>query len=124
MCLLCSSDNWPCKADALKIVWGGVEGHKKVPNIVHFGGVRGLVLGVILQNFISLSIQGVRSSFSVQIEAKVKSISYNKLISTSGLFEGMLLVSKSWVKSQKSHLSIESLVKMPRTGQGTILKSC
>jgi len=56
MCLLCISDDWPCKADALKIAWGGGEGHRKVPKVVHFGSLRGLVLGAILKNFISLSI--------------------------------------------------------------------
>ena len=56
MCLLCISDDWPCKADVLKIAWGGLEGHGKVPKVVHFGGLRGLVLGAILKNFISLSI--------------------------------------------------------------------
>ena len=98
MCLLCSSDNWPCKADALKILWGGVEGHRKVPKAVHFWGLRGLVLGAILQNFITLSIQRVKSSFFVQIEAEVKGISHKKLISKSDVFKGMLLVSKSRVK--------------------------
>ena len=56
MCLLCISDDWPCKADVLKIAWGGLEGHRKVPKVVHFGSLRGLVLGDILKNFISLSI--------------------------------------------------------------------
>ncbi len=67
----------------------------KVPKVVHLGGLKGLVLGAILQNFISLSIQGVRSSFFVQIEAEVKNISDKKLISKKDLFEGMRLVSKS-----------------------------
>ena len=102
MCLLCSSDNWPCKADALKILWGGVEGHRKVPKAVHFWGLRGLVLGAILQNFITLSIQRVKSSFFVQMKAEVKGISDKKLISKSDFFEGMFLVSKSRVKSQNS----------------------
>ena len=61
------------------------------------------MLGAILQNFITLSIQRVKSSFSVQIEAEVKGISHKKLISKSDFFEGMLLVSKSRVKSQNSH---------------------
>ena len=120
MCLLCSSGNWPCKVDAHKIAWGGVEGHRKVPKVLPFGGLRGLVLGAILQNFISLSIQGVRSSFFVQIEAEVKNISDKKLISKSDLFEEMHLVSKSKLKSQHSRLGVESQVQMPRTGQGTI----
>ncbi len=102
MCLLCSSDNWPCKADSLKIAWGGVKGHRKVPRVVHCGGLRELVLGAILQNFITLSIQRVESSFFVQIEAEVKGISHKKLISKCDFFEGMLLVSKSRVKSQNS----------------------
>ena len=56
ICLLCISDDWPRKADALKLAWGGGEGHRKVPKVVHFGSLRGLVLGAILKNFISLSI--------------------------------------------------------------------
>ncbi len=56
MFLLCISDDWPCKSDVLKIAWGGLEGHRKVPKVVHSGGLRGLVLGAILKNFISLSI--------------------------------------------------------------------
>ena len=80
ICLLCRTDNWSCKTDALKISWGGVESHKKVPKVLNFWGLRGLVLGAILQNFISLSIQGVRSSFFVQIEAEVKGISHKKMI--------------------------------------------
>ena len=39
----------------------------------------------------------------MQIEAEVKGISHKKLISKSDFFEGMLLVSKSRVKSQNSH---------------------
>ena len=105
MCLLCSSDNWPCKADALKISWGGVDGHRKVPKAVHFWGLRGLVLGAILQNFITLSIQRVKSSFFVQIEAEVKGISHKKLISKIDLFESTLLVSKSGLK-KKIHVSV------------------
>ncbi len=93
----------------------------KVPKVVHLGGLKGLVLGAILQNFISLSIQRVRSSFFVQIEAEVKNISHKKLISKSDLFEGMCLVSKRRLKSQHSRLGIESQVQMPRTGRGTIL---
>ena len=77
-----------------------MEGHRKVPKAVHLGGLRGLVLGAILQNFITLSIQRVKSSFFVQIEAEVKGISHKKLISKSDFFEGMLLVSKSRVKYQ------------------------
>ena len=79
-----------------------MEGHRKVPKVVHIGSLRGLALGAILQTFISLSIQRVRSSFFVQIEAEVKGISHKKLISKSDFFEGMLLVSKSRVKSQNS----------------------
>ena len=56
MCLLCISDDWPCKADALKIAWGGVEGHRKASKVVHFGGLCRLVLEAILKTFISLSI--------------------------------------------------------------------
>ena len=88
MCLMCSSDNWPWKSDALKIAWGGVECHRKVPKAVHFGGSRGLKHGAILQNFVSLSIQGVRSSFFVQIEAEVKEISHKKLISKMTFLRG------------------------------------
>ncbi len=80
-----------------------MEGHRKVPKVEHFGGLRGLVLGAILQNFISLSIQRVRSSFFVQIEAEVKGISRKKLISKSDFFEGMLLVSKSRVNFQNPY---------------------
>ena len=123
MCLLCSSDNWPCKVDAHKIAWGGVEGHRKVQKVLPFGGLWGLVLGDILQNFISLSIKGVRCSFFVQIEAEVKGISYKKLISKSDLFEGILLVSKSRVVSQNSPLGVESQAQTPRTGQGILIKS-
>ncbi len=101
--LLCSSDNWSCKADTLKIAWAGLEGHRKVPKVVQFGDLRGLVLGAILQNFISLSIQRVRSSFFVQIEAEVKGISHKKLISKRDFFEWMLLVSKSRVKYQNPY---------------------
>ena len=99
-------------------MWGGVECHRKVPKVVHFGVLRGLVLGTILQNFISLPIQGVRSSFFVQIEAEVKEISHKKLISKNDLFEGMLFVSKSTVKSQNSRLAVESQVQMQGTGRG------
>ena len=121
---MCSSNIWPWKSDAPKIAWGGVECHRKVPKVVHFGGSRGLKLGAILQNFVSLSIQGVRSSFFVQIEAEVKDISHKKLISKYDLSVGMLLVSKSMVKSQNSNLSVKSQVQMPRTGQGNVFKSC
>ena len=80
MHLLFSSGNWPWKADALKIAEGGVKGHRKVPKVVPFGILRCLVLGVIFQNFISLSIHGVRGSFFAQIEAAIKEIPYKKLI--------------------------------------------
>ena len=80
MYLLLSSDNWPWKADALKIAWGGVKGHRKVPKVMPFGISRCLVLGVIFQSFISLSIHGVRDSFFAQIEAAIKEIPYKKLI--------------------------------------------
>ena len=62
-----------------------------VPKEVHFGVLRRLVLKLeaIFQNIISLSIQGVRSSFFVQIEAKVKEMSHKKLISKIEHFEGM-----------------------------------
>ena len=119
MCLLCSSDNWSCKADTLNIAWGGVEGHRKVPKVVHYGGLRGLVLGAILQNFISLSIQRVRSSFFVQIEAEVKGISHKKLISKSDVFKGMLLVSKSRVKSQNPR-TLALKARYRRQGQGGV----
>ena len=56
MYLLFSSDNWPWKADALKIAWGGVKGRRNVPKVVHFGILQGLMLGAVFQNFISLSI--------------------------------------------------------------------
>ena len=56
MCLPFISDDWPCKADVLKIAWGGVEGQRNVSEVVHFGGICRLVLGAILKNFISLSI--------------------------------------------------------------------
>ena len=71
ICLLCSFDNWPWKAGALKMASGGV-----VPKVVHFGVLRRLVLKLeaIFQNFISLSIQGVRRSFFAQIEAEIKEI--------------------------------------------------
>ncbi len=91
-----------------------------MPKVVHLGGLKGLVLGAVLQNFISLSIQRLRSSFFVQIEAEVKNISHKKLISKSDRFEGMLLVSKSKLKSQHSRLGVESQLQMPRTGQDTI----
>ena len=81
------------------------------------------MLGAILQNFISLSIQIVRSSFFVQIEAKVKETSHKRLILHSDLFKGVFMVSKSMVKSQKSRLGVESQVQMPRTGKGTFFKS-
>ncbi len=71
MCLLCSSDTSPCKADVLSIAWGGVEVHRKSSKSSFFADVRGLVLGTILQKFISLSIQDIRSSFSVKIEVEV-----------------------------------------------------
>ncbi len=80
--------------------WGG--GPKKGTKSIAFWEFRGLGIGAILQNFISLSIQGVRSSFFVQIKAEVKGISHKKLISKSDFLEGMLLVSKSRVKSQNS----------------------
>ena len=83
-----------------------MEGRRKVPKVVHFGCLRGLALGAILQNFISLSIQRVRSSFLVEIEAEVKGISHKKLISKRDIFEGLLLVSKSTIKSQNSHFGI------------------
>ena len=54
----------------------------------------------------------------MQIEAEVKGISHKKLISKSDLFESMLLVSKSRLKSKNTRLGVESQVHMPRTGQG------
>ena len=78
-----------------------MEGHRKVPKVVHIGSLRGLALGAILQTFISLSIQRVRSSFFVQIEAKVKEISHKRLILHSDFFKAVFMVSKSMVKSQK-----------------------
>ena len=79
------------------------------------------MLGTILQNFISLSIQGIRSSFLVEIEAEVKGISHKKLILKKNIFEGVLLVSKSTIKSQNSRFSIlGSQVQTPRTGLDTI----
>ena len=54
----------------------------------------------------------------MQIEAEVKGISHKKLISKSDLFESMLLVSKSRLKSKHTRLGVESQVHMPRTGQG------
>ncbi len=65
-----------------------------MPTVAHFGGLKGLVLGAILQNVISLSIQVVRSSFFVQIEAEVKNISQQKLISKSDLLKGCFWYSK------------------------------
>ena len=103
MYLLFGSNNWPWKADALKITWGGVKGRRKVPKVVHFGILRGLVLGAIFQNFISLSIHRVRGSFFAQIKATIKEIPHRKLILKRDPFEGMIFVSKSTVKSQNSH---------------------
>ena len=123
MCLLYSSDNWPWKADALKIAWNGLEGCRKVPKVVHFSNQRGLMLGAILQNFISLSIKRVRSSFFAQIEAEIKVIPHKKLISENNPFKGMTLVSKSTVKSQNVRLGVGSQVQMPRMGRGTTFKS-
>ena len=54
----------------------------------------------------------------MQIEAEVKGISQKKLISKSDLFESMLLVSNSRLKSKNARLGVESQVHMPRTGQG------
>ena len=54
----------------------------------------------------------------MQIEAEVKGISHKKLISKSDLFESMLLVSKSRLKSKHTGLGVESQVHTPRTGQG------
>ncbi len=54
----------------------------------------------------------------MQIEAEVKGVSHNKLISKSDLFGSMLLVSKSRLKSKNARLSVESQVYMPMTGQG------
>ena len=82
--------------------------------------LRGLVLGSILQNFISLSIQGVRSSFFVQIEAEVKDISHKKLISKYDLSVGMLLVSKSTLRFEISRFRFESQVQTPIMGQGKL----
>ena len=79
------------------------------------------MLGAILQSFISLSIHGVRSSFFAQIEAEINLISHKKLISKSNLFEGMILVSKSMVKSQSSHLGIGSQVQTPGMGRSTFV---
>ena len=96
-----------------------MEGHRKVPKVVHIGSLRGLALGAILQTFISLSIQRVRSSFFVQIEAEVKGISHKKLISKSDFFEGMLLVSKSRVKSQNPR-TLALRARYRRQGQGGV----
>ena len=71
MCLLYRSDNRPWKAYTLQIAWDGIEGCGEVPKVVHFGLLRGLVLGAILQSFIYLSIHGVGSSFFAQIEAGI-----------------------------------------------------
>ena len=98
MVRLGSCDNRTWNADALKIVLPGIEGHRMVPKVVHSGLLRGLVLGITFQNFISLSIFGVRSSFFVQIEAEVKGISHKKLISKSDHFMGMILLSKITIK--------------------------
>ena len=117
ICLLCRTDNWPCKTDALKISWGGVESHKKVPKVLNFWDLRGLVLGVILQNFTSLSVQGVRSSIFVQMKAEVKGISHKKMISKSDFFEGMLLVSKSRVKSQNPCLALKASYRCQGRGR-------
>ena len=101
-----------------------MEGHKKVPKVAHFGCVRGLALGAILQNFISLSIQGVRSSFLVEIEAEVKEISHIKLILKIDVFKGMFLVSKCTTKYQNSCFGIlGSQVQTPRTEQVTTVLS-
>jgi len=101
-----------------------VEGHRKVPKVVHIGSLRGLALGAILQTFISLSIQRVRSSFFVQIEAEVKGISHKKLISKSDFFEGMLLVSKSRVKSQNSHtLALKARYRCQGRGVVKLIRS-
>ena len=79
------------------------------------------MLDAILQNFISLSIEGVRSSFLAQIEAEIKEIPHKKLILKIKPFEGMILIST--VKSQNSRLGNESQVKRPSMGQGTIFLS-
>ena len=77
------------------------------------------MLDAILQNFISLSIQGVRSSFFAQIEAEIKEIPHKKLILKIKPFEGMILIST--VKSQNSRFSLlGSQVQTPRTGLDTI----
>ena len=81
------------------------------------------MLGAIFQNFISLSIEGVRRSFFAQIEAAIKEIPHKKLILKKDRFEGMILVSRSTLKCQNSRLGVESQVKMPGTGQGALLNS-
>ena len=57
-----------------------MEGRQKVPKVVHFGCLRGFGTRDHTSNFISLSIQRVKSSFLVEIEAEVKEISHKKLI--------------------------------------------
>ena len=57
------------------------------------------MFGAIFQNFISLSIRGVRGSFFAQIKAEIKEIPHKKLISKKDPCEGMILVSKSTGKS-------------------------
>ena len=43
MCLLCSSDNWPCKSDVLKIAWGGrAGGPQKGTKSSTFWGFKGI----------------------------------------------------------------------------------
>ena len=82
-----------------KIVRGGVEGCRKVPKVVPFGGLRGFVTGTLLRRFSSRPIFGVRASSLGGIEEEGKEMLQRKLISESGIFEGVLFALKNTVKS-------------------------
>ena len=74
--------------DTSKIARGVLGGRRKVPKVVHFGVLRELVPGAILQNLATYQFFGFRGSFFVEIEAEIKEISHRKWISKSGVFPG------------------------------------
>ena len=83
-----------------------VKGHRKATKTAHFGGLGGTAIDAMLQNAISLSIFGVRSSSLGQIEAQIEEISQKNMFSKSGHFDGTLLMPKSTAKSRDSCLGL------------------
>ncbi len=123
MYLLCTNTYLSQKFGMPKMARGGEGGWRKVPKVVPFGGLRGLVKRALLLRVGSWSIFGVRASFLDKIEEEDKEILHRKWNSESDLFEGLILASKSTLKLQNSPHGIVCLIRAPMSGPDRNFKS-